>query len=550
LTATPRRLALPALRECAVLGFFLGIAVLQLGPLVFDLRGQTLIGPDPILEMWAVDWVSQRFLQPGMFAGNIFHPSPHGVFYSDFALGTAVFLVPLRAFVDDPVPLFNLGNLIALTFSGWAFCALLRSLTGNLWAGLVAGVLAAFGSHQMYHVYHLNLLSTGWLAVLLLALFRLLVAPRVGWAVLAGVAYALEAQSSGYYAVITTLLALVFAAVHARQILADRRRLAHFAGAALLGGALLVPYLDAFLTIKRNEGLRRPVGMSMNMAFHPDQDLTSGSYLWSRVLGEEGERLFPGALSLALGALALWRRRRHAGYFGLAAGLLWLMALGPSTRLLGIDLTLPYGFLFALPPFDSMRHPYTFAAIGVLMLAVLGGLGLAASRLLTWRFGGPLCVLVALLEVLGPPPRYRPVPAGVPPVYQLLERLPPGPVLEVDVFEPDTLLWAARHEMPVINGYGAFAPAQHLVLERLIRNHWLSRPPADLDSSRPLRYLLARFPVRYVIVPAGRRPGLLELSDAFERSRHFRHVTVAIDGDRLYEVLPGVPVQPIGEPEE
>ena len=89
---------------------------------------------------------------------------------------------------------------------------------------MLAGVLAAFSSHQMSHVYHLNLLSIGWLALFLLGLHRhRRSGGSIGAAILAGVSFALTAQSSGYYGVAAVVLALVFAGFHAREL----RRAAH-----------------------------------------------------------------------------------------------------------------------------------------------------------------------------------------------------------------------------------------------------------------------------------------------------------------------------------
>ncbi len=114
-----------------------------------------------------------------------------------------------------------------------------------------------------------------------------------------------------------------------------------------------------------------------------------------------------------------------------------------------------------------------------------------------------------------------------------------GPILELPVFAEESVLWAARHRLPVVNGIGAFAPAQTLVLDRYIQNHWMGLPPEDIDASRPTPYLLQRFPVRYVIIPIGRVAGLRPLAAAFDRSRTFRFVAEAPDGDRIYEVVRG-----------
>lgn len=528
----------PILREAGVASFFLALAALATRPLVLDLRGRTLAGPDPIVDLFTVHWLSGHLLPPrDVFGGNIFHPDPDAVLYSDLSLGTAVLLLPLRLFVSDPVPLYNLGVLLALAFAGWSFCALARALTGSLAPGLLAGVLAGFGSHQLSHVYHLNLLTIGWLALLLVALHRLLERPGPGPVLLAAASFALSAQSSGYYAVAAALLPLVFAAARWRRF-ADRRVAAAAAAAALLGALLLAPYARAFMALREREGLRRPPGMSVRMAFQPSRDLTSFGYLYRPVLGAEGERLFPGLLCLGLAGVAVARRRQHAGFYAAATAALLLLSLGPQLELAGRTWTLPYRWLFAIPPLDNMRHPYTFAAVATFTLSVLAALGwtgLGASRR---PWAGALVVCAAVAETLAPPPVLRPLPRGLPPVYERLLTLPPGPALELPVFVPEALIWAARHGRPVANGIGAFAPRQVLRLERMATNHWIRRVPADVDASPPARVLAEDVPVRYVIVPAGRKPSFRPLAEAMDRSRAFVLAAEAADGDRVYELRP------------
>ena len=530
----PSRASLQALlREAGVLLLFLGLAAFATRPLASDLVGQTLAGPDPLIDLWTVHWLSGHLLPPSdLFGGNIFHPAPHAVVYSDVSLGTAVLLLPLRALVSDPVPLYNLGLLMALTFGGWAFCLLTRSLTGSTSAGLVAGVLAAFGSHQLYHAYHMNLLTTGWLALLLVGLHGIASGGGFRWAALAGVSFALSAQSSGYYAVAAALLALVFAVAHWRRLL-ERRALLAVCGAAALALVLTLPYARAFLDAREREGLRRPPRMSERMAFQPGRDLTSHGYLYRGLLGSEGERLFPGLLAPVLGLLALRRRAPHSGFYAGAAALLVVVSLGPRLELLGLSAPLPYRALFGLPPLDTMRHPYTFAAVATFLLSVLAGVGWGTVKPRPWA--GAAVVIAAILETLSPPLAVRGIPPGLPPAYRRLETLPPGPILEVPVFSEDTLLWAARHGRPVLNGVGAFVPRQTQALETAVRNHWLKGAPESVDDSKPTE-LLRETPVRYVILPTGRVPRMSRLAAAFERSSAFRLVAEVEDGDRIYEL--------------
>jgi hypothetical protein len=459
---------------------------------------------------------------------------------TDLSLGTAVLVLPLRLFTTEPLVLFNLATLIALAFGGWAFHALVFGLTRQRWAGLLAGLLAAFSPEQLAHVFHLNLLSVGWLALFLLGLHRIVERPSVSAVLLTGVSGALNAQSSGYYAVSAAVLALLFVAFHARPLRTPRTggALLAAAGLALL---LTFPYIHEFHELRDEQGgLRRPLPMSVQMSFQPGKDLGSTGYVYGRILGAQ-EGLFPGLVILALVPVALRRGGRPAWYFATSAAVLVLLSLGPQLALFGYTLPLPYRWLFDIPPFDSMRHPFTFAAVALMLLAVLAGIGWSRLSIAAKPWAGPVVLVLAALETLSPPPDVVPIPPGVPPAYQLLESMPPGAILEVPLFAPQTVLWAARHGRPVLNGAGAFAPLQTLTLDRYIQNHWMESAPADADTERPTPYLVGRFPVRYVILPAVRIRHLEDVAPAFERSRTYHLVAVASDGDRIYEVRRDAP---------
>jgi hypothetical protein len=536
-----RRLATAAAREISVFLLFAAWAVLVTRPLAFRLATHTLPGPDPLSHLWMVSWLTGHAFQPSqLFHGNIFSPAPHAALLTDLSLGTAVLVLPLRLFTTEPLVLFNLATLMALAFGGWAFHALVFGLTRNRWAGLLAGLLATFSPEQLTHVFHLNLLSIGWLALFVLGLHRIVERPSAGAVLLTGISGALNAQSSGYYAVSAAVIAVVFVAFHARALV-SRRAAGALLGAAFLATVLTLPYIHEFHELRAEQGgLRRPLPMSVEMAFQPGRDLGSTGYVYGRLLGAQ-EGLFPGLLVLALVPVALRRGGRTAGCLATAAALLVVLSLGPQLRVGGRVLPLPYRWLFEVPPFDSMRHPFTFAAVALMLLAVLAGIGWSSLKWSAKPWSGPAVLLLAALETMSPPPDVVAIPPGLPPAYRLLESLPPGAILEVPLFAPETVLWAARHGRPVLNGAGAFAPLQTLVLDRYIQNHWMEGVPVDADTERPTPYLVGRFPVRYVILPAGRIRHLEDVAAAFERSRTYRLVGVASDGDRIYEVRRDAP---------
>src|SRR6185369_13141253 len=376
-----RQLAALLAREISVFLLFAAWAVVVTRPLAFRIATHTLPGPDPLSHLWMVNWLTGHAFQPSqLFHGNIFSPAPHAALMTDLSLGTAVLVLPLRLFVTEPLVLFNLATLIALAFGGWAFHALMFGLTRHRWAGLMAGLLAAFSPEQLAHVFHLNLLSIGWLALFVLGLHRIVERPSVGPVLLTGVSGALNAQSSGYYAVSAAALALVFVAFHARS-LRTRRTGGALLAAAGLAALLTFPYIHEFHELRDEQGgLRRPLPMSVQMAFQPGKDLRSTSYVYGRILGAE-EGLFPGLLILGLVPVALYRGGRQAWCLATSAAVLVLLSLGPQLTAFGHTLALPYRWLFDIPPFDSMRHPFTFAAVALMLLAVLAGMGFSRLSL-------------------------------------------------------------------------------------------------------------------------------------------------------------------------
>jgi hypothetical protein len=537
--------------EALVAVFFLGMTVVATRPLAWHLQTHTVGAGDPIVDLWTIDWLTEHFFESRLiFQGNTFHPAPHAVLYSDLSMGTVVLLLPFRHWLADPVPLYNVAVLLTLAFGGWAFHALVHALTGNRWAGVLSGVLAAFGSHQLSHRPHINLLVIGWLALFLLGLHLIVGGSRIRGAILAGVSFSLSAQSSGYYGVSALVLGLLFAAFHWRA-LRDRRTFMALVAAATLAVVLTLPYVLAYMEVRAEQGLRRPIGMSVSMSFLPERDLTSLGYVYGRVLGSGGERLFPGLLTLALAAVALRRRRPETAFYAGTVLVLLLVSLGPYLDLPGVRIPLPYLALLKVPAFESMRHPYTFAAVATFLLSALAGFGWAALRIASRAWAGAVVVLIAVVETLVPPLDLKPIPPGLPAYYETLDGLPPGPILEVPLFAGDSLVWAARHGRPMLNGQGsAFVPIDTLRLDRFMQRHWLRDRPFDADHNKATDFLLARFPVRYVICPGPRMRALARLATAMNESHTFALVAETADGSRIYEVRPGQAPPPPPEDDE
>jgi hypothetical protein len=176
---------------------------------------------------------------------------------------------------------------------------------------------------------------------------------------------------------------------------------------------------------------------------------------------------------------------RDRGFF-LAAlvGTIWL-SLGPFPQVLGrpVELAAPYGFLYEyVPGFDGVRVPARLAMVGILMLAVLGGLGAAVlSRRRTGTVLLGILSVVFLAEGLVMPFMVNAVspargfntpegrvfrPARAPNVYKVFGREAPEAVLaELPLGETDfdlrAVYYSTVHWRPVLNGYSGFYPPHY-----------------------------------------------------------------------------------------
>src|SRR5207253_9398595 len=104
--------------------FFLGLAVLSTRPLAAHLETHLVGAGDPVVDLWTIDWLAKHFFESRLiFQGNIFHPAPHAVLYSDLSIAPAALLLPFRRWLTHPVPLYNVAVLLPLAFAGRPFRA-------------------------------------------------------------------------------------------------------------------------------------------------------------------------------------------------------------------------------------------------------------------------------------------------------------------------------------------------------------------------------------------------------------------------------------------
>jgi hypothetical protein len=196
-----------------------------------------------------------------------------------------------------------------------------------------------------------------------------------------------------------------------------------------------------------------------------------------------------------------------------------------------------------VPGLSLLRAPARFALLVVLAVAMLAAYGTARCAGFVERWWGlrPARALVAVLGVamlaewypLGPNVPRAEV-KHVPPIYQVLERLPPGGLVSLPdyrlrpewFFRADYLLYAASHWRNIVNGYGRSEPPEYRsTVEQL--SAFPSPSSAELARSLGVRY--------FVVHAAELGPGFSEV-DAVSGSAF---ALVARSGtDYLFEVKP------------
>ena len=218
---------------------------------------------DALLNTWVIAWVAHQLPRDPLhlFDAGIFHPEPLTLGYSEAMIVQGVMAMPILAAGGSPVLAYNLVLMAGLALTGWAFCLLVRRWTGSWAAGYVAGSLAAFNSHVLTRLPHLQTQHVEFIALALFFLDRLVVSRRLRDAVWLGVSFALQGLTSVYLLVFTTWM-LLFACLAGRVSgsgVSPRGWSACSSRPAATATLLMAPYLWAYLALHRLTGIERTV---------------------------------------------------------------------------------------------------------------------------------------------------------------------------------------------------------------------------------------------------------------------------------------------------
>jgi hypothetical protein len=428
---------------------------------------------DPLFSMWRMGWVYDQWRgdpRP-LFSGNIFHPEPLALTFSDSMLLPSMTGVPLRSAGLHPVLAYNVLFLSGFVFSALATYLLVERLTGSSRAAFMSALIYGFYPYRFEHYSHFELQMTHWMPLALIWLHRFSATLKVRDAIAVALLAAAQLYSSMYYAVFFTLYA---GAVLGTLLLVARppwrRLLVPVATAVALAIALAVPLARPYLAAQAVKGERDEGAVRVYSAWpsdyfraHPRSATYGGRLLADRY---PERALFPGTLPLALSAVSLVP---PVGAIRLAYAAGLLAAFDMSLGFNGISYKHLYRWWL---PIRGLRVPARMSIVMAISLAVLAAFG--ARRLLA-RFQSPgarTAVFAALVLAAGvdvwPALELHPVWWQPPPIYDtlagqtvVLAEFPTRLNISYVTNAVPFMYFSIWHELPMINGYSGFIPPSY-----------------------------------------------------------------------------------------
>jgi hypothetical protein len=470
----------PASASRLWLGFvlFAGLAVAQTWPLATNpARLSRNDNADTVLNEWILAWVAHQLPTDPLrlFDANIFYPERHSLAFSEPLIVQSLLGAPLMWLGASPVLVYNLVLLAGLALTGFVMAVIVARWTGDWFAGVTSGIVVAFNAHTLTRLPHLQAQHAEFLPLALFTFDSLLRMPRWKTAVQLGFWYVLQALTSIYLLVFTTVALAVAFLVRPEDWIGGRfKRLAFpLSGAAALAVLALLPFLLPYWSL-RTEGFERSLDEVGWFSARAQDYWSTPSRLhgWLETSARGSTSLFPGAVALALAAVACLagrqalrdRRLRMSVAFGLA-GL--ALSFGPIVP--------GYSWLYTtLPLFQAVRGAARFGYLAIVAVAIAAGFGVAALRQRFIRLpqlrlvGSFVVVALVFLEPLAAPIRYERF-EGIPAVYKEVASETAAVVADMPFPPPEAIfrnapymLGSTLHFKPMLNGYSGFLPPSYV----------------------------------------------------------------------------------------
>ena len=219
-----------------------------------------------------------------------------------------------------------------------------------------------------------------------------------------------------------------------------------------------------------------------------------------------------GWVLLTCAAVGVWYDGRARWQLLVVAGVMWVLSLGPSLRVAGVDtgIPLPYVWLQNIEMLSTARKPSHFAIVSIVLLTIFAGLGLqrlAQGVAPRYRSGFLLGIAALAAFELWPALPLEPQVFERHPVFaQIRER--PGVVADLPLEWRESgraLRNQFVHEQPLVAGYVSRRPDYPILRYQPLLHqigHMRSWPTSDIMpvSLETLRAMQCHTPVRHVVL--------------------------------------------------
>lgn len=566
----------------AVFAWYGLFTVLALWPLLLA-PGRTVssVPLDPVFQATVLRRLSENLLAGDLsrlYEGGFFYPAERTLAMSDSLIGLQPIALPLHLLLGQPVLIANLLLVASFPLAAISADLLARLWTGSRLAGWIAGTAYAFAAYRFTHIGHLNLLQMWTLPLAFLVLEYVLRSGSRRAAVAWAVVHVFICGTAWNYLLMLIILEPLYVALRLlmepdRRLLI--RRLFRLTVPGLVAGAaislLALPYLQL-----RADGYQRLEHDTFDFSARFVDYLTPAadgwllgplSSWWRPLTGPFERALSPGyaVLAVALTGILLaflrWRRghgawwRSSVPWIGLGTGA-FVLSLGPrlwpDTRWLegsvGDYLRMPFGYLDAVLPLESLRSPARFGVLVLLAVAIVAGI--CAAR--WWRLrmapqstflraaAVALMALVFIAEYgVRLPTNSVFSTADAPRVYQWLAHQPGGPIVEIPTNSPDRYLLASTIDgQPRLNGWSGFVPEVSAAVNRGLLLSGVT-PEEDPYWIQEVRRLGAR----YLIVHVTQVSQQTEYALARHREADVIELVAAFGGSHVYRLKAWLPVE-------
>ena len=481
---------------------------------------------DPLMVTWVLAWVAHQLpIAPAhIFDANIFYPERNTLAYSETLLVPGLVAAPLYWLGVGPILIYNLVFLSGFALSGVGVALLVRRLTGNNGAAILAGIVFAFPPYRIDHYAHLQLQQTQFIPLALWAFHVLLDTGRLRDGVLLGVFTACQMLSCMYYGMfLIPYMAVVCGTMLIAKRAMPRERLVALVVAGAIVAVAMIPVGRAYLAARKVVGERGRAEVAQNSATWrnylapPEVNAVYGK-VFARFMDPE-RRLFPGFVAMALAIVALWPPL-SATRVSYALGL--ILAFDVS---LGFNGVIYRGLYDYFLPFKALRIPARMGLMVGFSLAVLAGYGAAriVERLRSVKMRRAVLTVLGVLmlvEYASTPLELWAAPRYPPESYaDLVRDAGDGPTSVIFEFptgameDPEYLYYSTFHWQYLVNGYSGFFPPSYRKVVNAVQG-FPDETSMNVIKSHGVRYLVIHgewlYGARYdMLIPElDRRPDL------------------------------------------